>query len=165
MNLLVRAPLRSSLGPLRLKSHLLPPQNHWCRPRSGSNRLPSTRMVYTVVAHLHAKEGADVEQKIRSTLTEASQVYSKDKETLSWLVMQDTKDPRAWCIIERYEQESSLEEHRANPYHKTFAPAIVQLLDQPFQLYRFNELDTSKPVKDEEEYCLHSPKSKQQVAH
>ncbi|KAJ7777951.1 hypothetical protein DFH07DRAFT_730935 [Mycena maculata] len=106
-------------------------------------------MVYTLVVHLHAKEGADVEQKIRSTLTEASQAYSQDKETISWFVMQDAKDPRAWCIVERYEQESSLKEHQANPYYKTFAPGIGPLLDQPFKLLRFNELDSSKPNKVE----------------
>jgi quinol monooxygenase YgiN len=63
-------------------------------------------MVFTVVVQLYAKEGKDVEEKIRNKLNEASQIYCKDKETLSWFVMQDTKDPRAWCIVERYEQES-----------------------------------------------------------
>jgi hypothetical protein len=40
-------------------------------------------------------------------LKEASGVYSKDKETLSWFVMQDPKESSKFCIVERYEQESS----------------------------------------------------------
>jgi len=104
-------------------------------------------MVYTVVVHLYAKAGADVEEKMRHKLTEASQVYTKDKETISWFVMQHQKDPRAWCIVERYEQESSLKEHTKNPYFKTFGPAVGPLLDKPMDLRRFNELDSSKPVK------------------
>jgi hypothetical protein len=33
-------------------------------------------------------------------------VYSTYKEIISWLGTQDHKDPRAWCIIERYKHES-----------------------------------------------------------
>lgn len=63
-------------------------------------------MVYTIVVHLYAKEGKEVEEKLRNKLIEASQVYSKDKETVGWHVMQDHQDPRKWCIVERYEHES-----------------------------------------------------------
>ncbi|KAF1793795.1 Dimeric alpha-beta barrel [Phytophthora cactorum] len=88
-------------------------------------------MVYTIVVHLYAKEGKE--------LIEASQVYSKDIETIGWHVMQDHQDPRKWCIVERYEHESSQKYHLENPYWKTFDP-------YPMDLRRFNELDTSKPV-------------------
>jgi quinol monooxygenase YgiN len=63
-------------------------------------------MVYTIVVHLYAKEDADSIAKLSAKLVEASQVYSKDKETLSWFVMQDTVDPRKFTIVERYLQES-----------------------------------------------------------
>jgi quinol monooxygenase YgiN len=63
-------------------------------------------MVYTIVVHLYAKDDADAIKKLHSKLVEASEVYSKDKETLSWFVMQDHKDPRSFTIVERYEQES-----------------------------------------------------------
>lgn len=33
-------------------------------------------------------------------------MYRKDKETVDWIVMQDVKDPRAFTIVERFEQES-----------------------------------------------------------
>lgn len=66
----------------------------------------AAKMVYTIVVHLYAKEGKEVEEKLRNKLIEASQVYSKDKETIGWHIMQDHKDPRAWCIVERYEHES-----------------------------------------------------------
>ncbi|KAG2502557.1 hypothetical protein JM18_009640 [Phytophthora kernoviae] len=75
-------------------------------------------MVYTIVVHLYAKEGKEVEEKLRNKLIEASQVYSKDIETIDWYVMQD----------------------------HTFDPYVIPLLDQPMDLRRFNELDTSKPV-------------------
>lgn len=63
-------------------------------------------MVYTIVVHLYAKEGQENISKLSAKLIEASRVYSQDKETLSWFVMQDAKDPRAFTIVERYEQES-----------------------------------------------------------
>lgn len=43
-------------------------------------------MVYTLVVHLHAKEGEENLSKLKAKLAEASQVYSKDKETLGWYV-------------------------------------------------------------------------------
>lgn len=63
-------------------------------------------MVYTIVVHMYAKEDAESIQKLSAKLAEASQVYSQDKETLSWFVMQDTSDPRKFCIVERYLKES-----------------------------------------------------------
>ncbi|KAJ7120980.1 hypothetical protein C8R44DRAFT_671719 [Mycena epipterygia] len=99
-------------------------------------------MVHTIVAHLYAKEGKEVEEKMRAKLSEASQVYTKDAETIDWFVMQDSKDPRAWCIVERYEQESSLQIHFENPYFKTFVPDVGPLLNTPedLKLQFFNEL-------------------------
>ena len=64
------------------------------------------KMVYTIVVHLYAKPEAEAIAKLKAKLVEASQVYSKDKETLSWFVMQDTVDPRAFTIVERYLKES-----------------------------------------------------------
>ena len=63
-------------------------------------------MVYTIVVHLYAKDDQEAIDKIKAKLVEASQVYSKDKETLAWHVMQDLKDPRKFCIVERYLKES-----------------------------------------------------------
>jgi hypothetical protein len=63
-------------------------------------------MVYTIVVHLYAKDSAECISKLKAKLVEASQVYSQDRETLSWFVMQDTKDERAFTIVERYEKES-----------------------------------------------------------
>ncbi|RLN91697.1 hypothetical protein BBJ28_00007031 [Nothophytophthora sp. Chile5] len=99
-------------------------------------------MVYTIVAHLYAKEGKEVEEKLRNKLIEASQVYSKDIETIDWHVMQDHLDPRKWCIVERYEHESSLKYHLENPYGKIFAKYVMPLLETAMDLRRFNELET-----------------------
>jgi hypothetical protein len=63
-------------------------------------------MVYTLVVHLYAKDDPDCIQKLHNKLIEASRIYSKDKETVSWFVMQSTSDKRAFTIVERYEQES-----------------------------------------------------------
>ncbi|KNG50708.1 antibiotic biosynthesis monooxygenase [Stemphylium lycopersici] len=98
-------------------------------------------MVYTIVVHMYAKEDAESIQKLSAKLAEASQVYSQDKETLSWFVMQDTSDPRKFCIVERYLKES--EYHLNNPYWKTFDPYVIPLLAAPMDLRRFEELDTS----------------------
>jgi hypothetical protein len=40
-------------------------------------------------------------------LIEAARIYRKDKETIDWLVMQDVFDPRAFTIVERFENESA----------------------------------------------------------
>ncbi|KAF4980690.1 hypothetical protein FZEAL_3358 [Fusarium zealandicum] len=104
-------------------------------------------MVYTIVVHLYAKEDQESISKLSAKLIEASRVYSQDKETLSWFVMQDTKDPRAFTIVERYEHESSQKYHLENPYWQTFDPYVIPLLEKPMDLRRLEELDTSKEVE------------------
>ncbi|KAF7197733.1 hypothetical protein HII31_00822 [Pseudocercospora fuligena] len=101
-------------------------------------------MVYTLVVHLYAKEDQESINKLIEKLKEASQVYSKDKETLGWFVMQDHKDPRAFTIVERYENEGSQKYHLENPYWKTFDPYVIPLLDKPMDLRRLNELNDEK---------------------
>lgn len=106
-------------------------------------------MVYTIVVHLLSKDDPTSIEKLSAKLTEASQVYSKDRETLSWFVMQDVHDARKFCIVERYEQESSQQYHLNNPYWKTFDPYVLPLLAAPMDLTRYEELDTSKEAKVE----------------
>ncbi|KAJ7664892.1 hypothetical protein B0H14DRAFT_2425068 [Mycena olivaceomarginata] len=74
-------------------------------------------------------------------------VYSTYKEIISWLGTQDHKDPRAWCIIERYEHESVSDSLLLDPYFKTFYPLVS--LARPMKIHHFYELDTSKPIKVE----------------
>lgn len=62
-------------------------------------------MVYTITVHLRANDDPASVDKLKAKLTEASRVYSQDKETLSWFVMQSTADPRDFTIVERYENE------------------------------------------------------------
>ncbi|KAK6433499.1 hypothetical protein LTR95_010322 [Oleoguttula sp. CCFEE 5521] len=106
-------------------------------------------MVYTLVVHLYAKDDAESIKKLTAKLQEASQVYSNDKECLSWLVMQHEKDPRAFTIVERYLHESSQKYHLENPYWQTFDKYVIPLLDKDMDLRRYNELDTSKEVRVE----------------
>lgn len=54
---------------------------------------------------MRAKDSASV-PKLKNKLIEASRVYSQDKETVSWFVMQSVHDPRDFTIVERYEKES-----------------------------------------------------------
>lgn len=63
-------------------------------------------MVYTITVHLRANSDPSSVEKLKAKLIEASRVYSQDKETISWFVMQSTSDPRDFTIVERYEQES-----------------------------------------------------------
>ncbi|ORY74357.1 hypothetical protein BCR37DRAFT_352727 [Protomyces lactucae-debilis] len=102
-------------------------------------------MVYTIIVHLVAK--AEHIETLKAKLVEASQVYSKDKETISWFVHQSVQNPAEFAIIERFDQESSQEEHLTNPYWKTFDPYVKPLLTKPMDLRRFEELDTSKTVQ------------------
>ncbi|KAK5134700.1 hypothetical protein LTR08_006215 [Meristemomyces frigidus] len=106
-------------------------------------------MVYTLVVHLYAKDDAEAIKKLTAKLQEASQVYSNDKECLSWLVMQSESDKRAFTIVERYAHKSSQKYHLENPYWKTFDGYVIPLLERDMDLRRFNELDTSKQVRVE----------------
>jgi quinol monooxygenase YgiN len=65
-------------------------------------------MVYTITVHLYANEHPDSVPKLKAKLIEASRVYVKDRETVNWLVMQDVHDPRAFTIVERFENEAVL---------------------------------------------------------
>ena len=63
-------------------------------------------MVYSITVHLYANEHPDSIPRIKAKLVEAARIYRKDKETIDWLVMQDVNDPRAFTIVERFENES-----------------------------------------------------------
>lgn len=63
-------------------------------------------MVYTITVHLYANTHPDSIPRLKAKLAEASRVYSKDFETISWFVMQDVHDPRAFTIVERFESEA-----------------------------------------------------------
>ncbi|KAK3190842.1 hypothetical protein K4F52_003158 [Lecanicillium sp. MT-2017a] len=104
---------------------------------------------YTIVVHLKAKEDPECIDKLVAKLQEASQVYSNDKECLSWFVMQSTASKTDFTIVERYAHETSQKYHLENPYWQTFDKYVIPLLAEPMDLRRFNELDTSKEVKVE----------------
>ncbi|KAI0913988.1 hypothetical protein F4824DRAFT_446228 [Ustulina deusta] len=104
-------------------------------------------MVYTIVVHLRAKPGKENIAKVHAKLNEASAIYSRDKETISWFVMQSVRDPQDFTIVERYENEGSQKYHLENPYWKTFDPFVVPLLEKPMDLRRFEEL---APVEGED---------------
>lgn len=121
-------------------------------------------MVYTLTVHLYANDQPDSIDRIKAKLIEAARVYRKDKETVDWIVMQDVHDPRAFTIVERFENEGvccfivilcmrayvilqSQKYHLENPYWKTFDPYVVPLLAKPMDLRRHEELDTSKDVE------------------
>jgi hypothetical protein len=63
-------------------------------------------MVYTLTVHLYANDKPDSIDRIKAKLIEAARVYRKDRETVDWIVMQDIHDPRAFTIVERFENES-----------------------------------------------------------
>ncbi|PYH43490.1 putative quinol monooxygenase [Aspergillus saccharolyticus JOP 1030-1] len=97
-------------------------------------------MVYTIVVHMRAKPDEESINKLHAKLLEASAVYSKDKETLSWFVMQSVHDKQDFCIVERYLNEGSQKYHLENPYWKTFDPYVIPLLEKEMDLRRFEEL-------------------------
>ena len=115
---------------------------------TGKDYLKNDKMVYTLVVHFRAKDDDSV-AKIKDKLVEASQVYSNDKETISWFVMQSVHNPRDFTIVERYVNEHSQKYHLENPYWKTFDPFVKPLLEGEMDLRRYEELDTSKEVKVE----------------
>ncbi|TAQ84901.1 hypothetical protein B7494_g6773 [Chlorociboria aeruginascens] len=113
----------------------------------GPHSSTAAKMVYTLTVHLYANDNADSIPRIKAKLIEAARIYRKDKETVDWIVMQDVHDPRAFTIVERFENESSQKYHLENPYWKTFDPYVIPLLDRTMDLRRHEELDTSKDVE------------------
>ncbi|KAF2721347.1 hypothetical protein K431DRAFT_284952 [Polychaeton citri CBS 116435] len=111
-------------------------------------------MVYTLVVHLVAKDDPESIKKLIAKLQEASQVYTKDKETLGWFVMQDHKEPTQFTIVERYAHESSQKYHLENPYWQTFDKYVIPLLAAPMDLRRLNELDTDEEVRVETDEAM-----------
>ena len=52
-----------------------------------------------VLVHFLANNLAEDIEKLRVNLIEASQAYGKEQETISWLVMQDHQDARAFSLV------------------------------------------------------------------
>lgn len=94
-------------------------------------------------ADLRAKADEESISKLKAKLVEASNVYSNDKETISWFVMQSVFDKQDFTIVERYEQETSQEYHLNNPYWKTFDPYVIPLLEKDMDMHRLEELEGS----------------------
>ncbi|GAA5894328.1 hypothetical protein JCM6882_007632 [Rhodosporidiobolus microsporus] len=94
-------------------------------------------MVYTLVCHVLVKP-AHVDD-MKAELTKASSIYSKDKETIGWHVMQHEANPTLFTIVERFEKESSQRYHLENPYWATFNPKVEPYLAKPIEIIRSNE--------------------------
>ncbi|PWN23763.1 hypothetical protein BCV69DRAFT_296079 [Microstroma glucosiphilum] len=95
-------------------------------------------MVYTLICHAEVKPGC--EEKMKAKLIEAAAIYKKDRETIDWLVHQDTSNPLKFSIVERFEHESSQKYHLENPYWATFNPAVEPWLAKPIEIGRYEEL-------------------------
>ena len=102
----------------------------------------STSSLLTIL-DLRAKADEESISKLKAKLVEASNVYSNDKETISWFVMQSVFDKQDFTIVERYEKESSQEYHLNNPYWKTFDPYVIPLLEKDMDMHRLEELEGS----------------------
>ncbi|KAJ7292586.1 hypothetical protein C8J57DRAFT_1266422 [Mycena rebaudengoi] len=108
-------------------------------------------MVYCIIVHLKASSDENAE-KLATRLQEAASIYRKDKETLSWLVHRDPKEPRKFAIVERFLNESSQQYHLNNPYWKTFDPYVMPLLEGNMDLTRWEEMDVEGPNQDSAAY-------------
>lgn len=119
---------------------------HDCRPYVNPALLPCRLRTSSLTRNhnhnsdLRAKPDQESISKLHAKLLEASAVYSKDKETLSWFVMQSVHDPQDFTIVERYLNEGSQKYHLSNPYWKTFDPYVIPLLEKDMDLRRFEEL-------------------------
>ncbi|KAG3063927.1 hypothetical protein PC122_g18705 [Phytophthora cactorum] len=104
---------------------------------------PQETMAFTIIVSLFAKDGKDVEEQLRTKLVEAAQTFSKYAGVLGRYPMQNASDSRKWTIVERYDQKSSVAEHRENPDIKAFADALLELLENgkgSLSVHQFKEL-------------------------
>lgn len=92
-------------------------------------------MVYTLTVHLYANDKPDSIERIKAKLIEAARIYRKDKETVDWIVMQDVHDPRAFSIVERFENEGV-----------SNLPLLTQLL---ISLIKEPEVPSREPVLED----------------
>lgn len=60
-----------------------------------------------------------------------------------------TFSPKRRLTFFFFVKKQSQKYHLENPYWKTFDPYVIPLLEKDMDLRRFNEPDTSKPVKVE----------------
>ncbi|WWC63880.1 uncharacterized protein I303_106485 [Kwoniella dejecticola CBS 10117] len=80
-------------------------------------------MVHIVVVFVEAKP--ESVEAVKKRMTEAGKIYEKDPGTLEFSLKQDVTNPQKFVIVERYDQESSLNEiHRKNPI---FAETVAWL--------------------------------------
>ncbi|OWZ15854.1 hypothetical protein PHMEG_00010445 [Phytophthora megakarya] len=99
-------------------------------------------MAFIIIVNLHAKDG--VEEQVRAKLAEGAKTFAnKDEGVLAWYPLQSTTDSRKWTIVERYDDESSVSKHREHPDYKTFAGALLALLEngqESLDVHQFKEL-------------------------
>ncbi|KAF7330959.1 Antibiotic biosynthesis monooxygenase protein [Mycena venus] len=110
-------------------------------------------MVFTAIVHFWTAPGK--EEEMKAVLKEAAAIYLKDEGTLNWFIMQDSKDPTAWSVVERYEGGAfystlltdgyfiqSLKLHMENPHFKKFMTNVGPLEDpaRERQILTHNEL-------------------------
>lgn len=58
-------------------------------------------------------------------------LFCYSKENKIFYCKTDAKDPTKFAIVERYEQESDVQIHIANPYYKEFGSYVKPLLNKP----------------------------------
>ncbi|KAF8211817.1 hypothetical protein K438DRAFT_1958889 [Mycena galopus ATCC 62051] len=84
-------------------------------------------MVQTLIVHLWTAPGK--EDAMKAALLESAQIYLRDPGTINWFVMQDPKDPTAFSIVERYENEEAIKTHIANPRFEKFRNDVAPLTE------------------------------------
>ena len=62
--------------------------------------------VITLIVNIHLAPNLEHPPLVRAKLLEGSKIYLRDPGTLSWFVMEDSKDERSFTIVERYEDEA-----------------------------------------------------------
>ncbi|KAJ3146742.1 hypothetical protein HDU89_005997 [Geranomyces variabilis] len=75
-------------------------------------------MTLTVTASITIP--AEHASALRELLVEASNIYTKDKGTLAWLVHVSSQNPNDFIIVEVYENAAALDTHVANPFYREF---------------------------------------------
>jgi len=133
-------PLSSPPYSPRTQNNIIHHGLHNCRSYVIYFHLPISTLM---IIDLRAKADEESISKLKAKLVEASNVYSNDKETISWFVMQSVFDKQDFTIVERYEKESSQEYHLNNPYWKTFDPYVIPLLEKDMDMHRLEELEGS----------------------
>ena len=88
-----------------------------------------------VIGRIRAKAGK--EEALKSALNALIAPSRRELACYQYDLLQSMTDPRDFCVVERWEQQQALDRHAASEHVKRAGEAIVDLVEAPPDIQRF----------------------------